>query len=99
MFAECIEELRWLDIALNMFGDETEDSRHVTYVPQTAIEYANSHSIELPRFIQGVEMGTNEDNIKEHVPTLLVTDVLLGLTSCCPLSVISADSPWIFLIR
>lgn len=79
VFAECIEELRWLDIALNMFGDETEDSRHVTYVPQTAIEYANSHSIELPRFIQGIEMGTNEDNIKEHVPTLLVTERVAGI--------------------
>ena len=71
-FSECIEELRWLDIALNMMGDETEDSRHITYVPQTAIEYASKYSIELPRFIQGIEMGSNEDSIKEHVPTLLV---------------------------
>lgn len=54
-FSECIEELRWLDIALNMMGDETEDSRHITYVPQTAIEYASKYSIELPRFIQEKE--------------------------------------------
>lgn len=29
VFAECIEELRWLDIALNKMGDEQEDSQHV----------------------------------------------------------------------
>ena len=79
VFSECIEELRWLDIALNMFGDETEDSRHVTYVPQTAIEYAENHSIQLPRFIQGIEMGTNEDSIKEHVPTMQVTERVAGI--------------------
>lgn len=79
VFSECIEELRWLDIALNMFGDETEDSRHVTYVPQTAIEYAEKHSIQLPRFIQGIEMGTNEDNIKEHVPTMQVAERVAGI--------------------
>lgn len=78
-FSECIEELRWLDIALNMMGDETEDSRHITYVPQTAIEYASKYSIELPRFIQGIEMGANEDSIKEHVPTLLVTERVAGI--------------------
>ena len=78
-FSECIEELRWLDIALNMMGDETEDSRHITYVPQTAIEYASNHSIGLPRFIQGIEMGTNEDSIKEHSPTLLVTERVAGI--------------------
>lgn len=79
VFSECIEELRWLDIALNMMGDETEDSRHITYVPQTAIEYASNHSIELPRFIQGIEMGANEDSIKEHVPTLLVAERVAGI--------------------
>ena len=79
VFSECIEELRWLDIALNMFGDETEDSRHVTYVPQTAIEYAENHSIQLPRFIQGIEMGTNEDSIKEHVPTMQVAERIAGI--------------------
>ena len=79
VFSECIEELRWLDIALNMFGDETEDSRHVTYVPQTAIEYAEQHSIRLPRFVQGIEMGTNEDNIKEHVPTMQVAERVAGI--------------------
>lgn len=79
VFSECIEELRWLDIALNMFGDETEDSRHVTYVPQTAIEYAENHSIQLPRFIQGIEMGTNEDSIKEHVPTMQVAERVAGI--------------------
>lgn len=78
-FSECIEELRWLDIALNMMGDETEDSRHITYVPQTAIEYASKYSIELPRFIQGIEMGANEDSIKEHSPTLLVTERVEGI--------------------
>ena len=66
-------------MTLNMMGDETEDSRHITYVPQTAIEYASNHSIELPRFIQGIEMGTNEDSIKEHVPTLLVAERVEGI--------------------
>lgn len=28
-FSECIEELRWLDIALSKMGDEQEDSQHI----------------------------------------------------------------------
>ncbi len=32
VFAECIEELRWLDITLNKMGDEQEDSQHITFV-------------------------------------------------------------------
>ena len=74
-FSECIEELRWLDIALSKMGDEQEDSQHMTFVSQSAIQFANAQGIELPRFVSGLEQGINEDNtIHEHVPTLLVTD-------------------------
>lgn len=45
-FSECIEELRWLDIALNMMGDETEDSRHITYVPQTAMYIGGGQMVQ-----------------------------------------------------
>ena len=75
VFAECIEELRWLDIALNKMGDEQEDSQHVTFVSQTVIQYANQNGIKLPRFVQGLEMGVDADGtIQEHVPTMLVAE-------------------------
>lgn len=50
-FSECIEELRWLDIAMSTMGIETEDSAPKMIVGQSAIQYAQTNGIELPRMV------------------------------------------------
>ena len=45
-FSECIEELRWLDIAMSTLGVETEDSEPKMIVGQSAIQYAEANGIE-----------------------------------------------------
>ena len=73
-FANAIEELRAIDIAVSRKDGEVEDSKHITFVGQTIIQYANNRGIKLPRFVQGLGMGTDDGTnnaIKEHVPTML----------------------------
>lgn len=75
VFSEAIQELRWLDIALSKMGDEQEDSQHITFVSQSAIQYAQHNGITLPRFVRGIELGIDADSaVQEHVPTLLVVE-------------------------
>lgn len=50
-FSECIEELRWLDIAISTMGMETEDSAPKMILGQSAIQYAQANGIELPRMV------------------------------------------------
>ena len=50
-FSECIEELRWLDIAMSTMGIETEDSAPKMIVGQSAIQYAETNGIKLPRLV------------------------------------------------
>lgn len=50
-FSECIEELRWLDIAMSTLGVETEDSKPKMIIGQSAIQYAEANGIELPRMV------------------------------------------------
>lgn len=50
-FSECIEELRWLDIAMSTMGIETEDSAPKLMVGQSVIQYADTHGIKLPRLV------------------------------------------------
>ena len=73
-FANAIEELRAIDIAVSRKDGEVEDSKHITFVGQSIIKYAQNNGLKLPRFVQGLGMGLNDgDNsaIREHVPTLL----------------------------
>lgn len=73
-FANAIEELRAIDIAVSRKDGEVEDSKHITFVGQSIIQHAQNRGLKLPRFVQGLGMGLNDgDNasIKEHVPTLL----------------------------
>ena len=60
-FSECIEELRWLDIAMSTLGVETEDSKPIMFVDNSTIQYAKEHMIQLPRFVRGMDMGVNPD--------------------------------------
>ena len=80
----CIKELQDLDIAWSRKGTEIEDSKHITFLPQSAIRYAEMQHITLPRMIQGVEMGTGvdgENNIHEHVATLLTEQRIKDINS------------------
>ena len=73
-FANAIEELRAIDIAISRKDGEVEDSKHITFVGQAIIQYAQNRGLKLPRFVQGLGMGTDDVNtnaIKEHVPTML----------------------------
>lgn len=89
-----INELRDLDIAWSRKAEEIADSRHITFVPQSAIKYAEGEDIKLPRFVKGLEMGTGlDDTVKDHVATLLTNqriqdiNATLGMISAkCGLS-------------
>ena len=80
----CLKELKDLDIAWSRKAGEIEDSKHITFLPQSAIQYAQTQNIKLPRFVRGVEMGVgvNEDNkIHEHTSTLLTSDRISDINS------------------
>lgn len=71
-FANAIPELEALDMALSRKNGEVADSKHITFVGQAAIQYANAHSTKLPRFVQGLGVGVDDKKpITEHVPTML----------------------------
>lgn len=74
VFANAITELRAIDIAISRKNTEIEDSKHVTFVGQQALQATEIKGIKLPRFVMGLGIGTNDaetSSIKEHVPTLL----------------------------
>lgn len=71
-FANAVPELEALDMALSRKNGEVADSKHITFVGQAAIQYANAHSTKLPRFVQGLGVGMDDQKpITEHVPTML----------------------------
>ncbi|MBQ9347027.1 MAG: hypothetical protein IJT94_06750, partial [Oscillibacter sp.] len=74
VFSNAIAELKAVDIAFSRKGDEIEDSKHITFVGQNLIQYAQNNSVKLPRFVRMLGTGFNkngESDIHEHVPTLL----------------------------
>lgn len=74
-FANAIPELEALDMALSRKNGEVADSKHITFVGQAAIQYANAHSTKLPRFVQGLGVGADDQKpITEHVPKMLTDD-------------------------
>lgn len=84
IWGNCIEELRDLDIALSRKSAEIEDSKHITFVPQQAIMYADAHGSTLPRFVKGLQMnagGIGNDKVDEHVATLLTADRIADINS------------------
>lgn len=74
VFANALHELKAIDIAISRKDTEVEDSKHVTFVGQAAIQTARSKGITLPRYVRGLGMGLNDaetTSIHEHIPTLL----------------------------
>lgn len=79
-FSECIEELRWLDIAMSTLGTETETSAPMMIVDSSVVRYANMNNITLPKFISNVgidiESGKPAD---QWQPTLQVANRIEGI--------------------
>lgn len=80
-FSECIEELRWLDIAMSTLGVETEDSAPKMFVDQSVIQYAEMNNIKLPRMVlkAGFDLSDNGSPIEQWQPTLQVTSRTDGI--------------------
>lgn len=73
-FAECVEELRWLDIAMSTLGTEVEDSKPMLFVDAAALRTAKNVGIELPRFVQAVgdAVAMEKTTISQWTPKLQV---------------------------
>lgn len=74
VFANALTELEAIDIAVSRKNAEVEDSKHITFVGQNAVQNATNKGIELPRFVKGLGVGLNDSDISaihEHVPTML----------------------------
>jgi len=79
-FANCIEELRALDIAISTLGIETEDSAPKMIIGQSAIQYAKNNGIELPRMVLKTGLDDMEDkSFEQWQPTLQVTSRKEGI--------------------
>ena len=77
VFANAIEELQAVDVAFSRKGAEIEDSKHITFVGQSALQYAAQRGVKLPRFVKALGVGVSElekSAVHEHVPTLLTED-------------------------
>lgn len=73
LFSECVEELRWLDVAMSTMGTETETSAPVMFVDSSTVLSAQNMGIKLPKFIKGMQMGTAvDDTIQQWQPKLQV---------------------------
>ena len=71
IFSECIEELRWLDIAMSTMGTEVEESAPIMFVDSSAVQFAKENHIILPKFIKGMQMGISpESTIQQWQPAL-----------------------------
>lgn len=77
-----LKELKDLDISWSRKSSEVEDSKHMTFVAQAAIQYADQHGVKLPRFLRGLEMGVDADStVYEHVSTLLTEQRIKDINS------------------
>jgi len=80
-FSECIEELRWLDIAMSTMGTETETSAPMMMVDQSVIKYATMNGIKLPKFIFNTGLGLTDDSkpVEQWQPQLQVASRIEGI--------------------
>lgn len=83
IWANCIKELKDLDIAWSRKSAEIEDSTHTTIVPEQAIRYAQQSNMKLPRFMKGLQLsgGLDGSQIHEHVATLLTEQRIKDINS------------------
>lgn len=77
-----MKELKDLDISWSRKSSEVEDSKHMMFVAQAAIQDAETHNVKLPRMVRGLEMGVDADStIHEHVSTLLTEQRIKDINS------------------
>lgn len=78
----CMKELKDLDVAWGRKSGEVQDSKHITFLPESAIRFADMHNVKLPRFLKGFQSGSVEDNeIREHVSNLLTEQRISDINS------------------
>ena len=96
IFANCIEELKDLDVAWTRKGDEGYDSQHMTFIDDNALMRTDpktgvKNRIGLPRFVKGLKNGVDAQNtVQEHVPTMLTDERIKDINSI--LSMISTKA-------
>lgn len=84
IWANCIKELKDLDISWSRKSSEIEDSKHMTFIPEQAVMWANQHNIKLPRFLKGLQLNTGtigDGKVEEHVATLLTDQRISDINS------------------
>lgn len=80
LFAECTEELRWLDIAMSTMGTETEGSAPVMFVDVNMVKFANDYDIKLPKFVHKMDLGGKaQESIEQWQPQLQVQNRTEGI--------------------
>lgn len=80
LFSECIEELRWLDIAMSTLGTETEQSQPAMFVDEGVIMYAKNANIKIPAYIKGLGMGVEQEKtVQQWQPTLQIQNRKEGI--------------------
>ncbi len=91
IFANCVEELRDLDIAWSRKGTKIEDSQHITFVDDNVLTRKDGRKIKMPRFVKGMRHGVDSGStIDEHVATLLTDQRITDINSI--LSMISTKA-------
>lgn len=96
IFSNCIEELRNLDVAWSRKGEETDDSKHITFIDENAlmrrdVKTGEKERVELPSFVKGLKHGVNASStIDEHIPTMLTEQRVADINSI--LSMISTKA-------
>lgn len=96
VFANCIEELRNLDVAWSRKDDEVFDSQHLTFIDENALLKRDTNTgdkkrLKLPRFVKGLKHGVDANStIDEHIPTMLTEQRVADINSI--LSMISTKA-------
>lgn len=79
-FSECMEELRWLDIAMSTMGIETEGSAPVMFVDVNMVRFADENGIKLPKFVRKLDLGGKaQESAEQWQPTLQVQNRIEGI--------------------
>ena len=97
IFANAIKELEDLDVAWSRKGNETFDSKHLTFIDENALLRTDprtgvkSRRPDLPEFVKGLKAGVNAETCyNEHIPTMLTEQRIADINSI--LSMISTKS-------
>ncbi len=97
IFANAIKELEDLDVAWSRKGNETFDSKHLTFIDENALLRTDPRTgvkgrrPDLPEFVKGLKAGVNAETCyNEHVPTMLTEQRIADINSI--LSMISTKS-------